>query len=275
MTGFQIFLCVLGGILLLFWTILSIPVHVSFSYEDKLYLSVRYLFIRIGILPLKEKKERFYFVDSNILTTPSIAVEQINHEIVHMANMAIQDFNIAMDMIKTLDFQRQEELDNNEAELNFLNKELVELVITLGQSHKLNKKDKRYLSSTYKTIADLERIGDYATNLSNYAKGLGKDGFPEAIINEFEIMRNMINRLYLRIIDSYKNDRHKITKQIKELRDDILNLSNLMVKVYIKRLNENELTVVSSGEYLKICNDIRRISEHLINLIDTDYILNH
>ena len=225
--------------------------------------------------PPKEKKEHFYFVDRNILTTPSIAVEQIKHEIVHMANMAIQDFNIAMDMIKTLDFQRQEELDNNEAELNFLNKELVELIITLGQSHKLNKKDKRYLSSTYKTIADLERIGDYAVNLSTYARNLGEDRFSEAIINELEIMRNMINRLYLLVIDSYKNDKRKITKQIKDLRDDILNLSNLMVKIYIKRLNENELTTVSSGEYLKICNDTRRISEHLINLIDTDYILNH
>ncbi len=225
--------------------------------------------------PPKEKKEHFYFVDSNILTTPSIAVEQIKHEIVHMANIAIQDFNIAMDMIKTLDFQRQEELDNNEAELNFLNKELVELIITLGQSHKLNKKDKRYLSSTYKTIADLERIGDYAVNLSTYARNLGEDRFSEAIINELEIMRNMINRLYMLIIDSYKNDKRKITKQINDLRDDILNLSNLMVKIYIKRLNENELTTVSSGEYLKICNDTRRISEHLINLIDTDYILNH
>ncbi len=225
--------------------------------------------------PPKEKKERFYFVDSNILSTPSIAVEQIKHEIVHMANTAMQNFNIAMDMIKTLDFQRQEELDNNEAELNFLNKELVELIITLGQSHKLNKKDRRYLSSTYKTIADLERIGDYAANLSTYARNLGEDKFSETIINELENMRKMINRLYLLIIDSYKNDRRKITKQIKDLRDDILNLSNLMVKIYIKRLNENELTTVSSGEYLKICNDVRRISEHLINLIDTDYILNH
>ena len=223
----------------------------------------------------KEKKERFYFVDSNILSTPSIAVEQIKHEIVHMANTAMQNFNIAMDMIKTLDFQRQEELDNNEAELNFLNKELVELIITLGQSHKLNKKDRRYLSSTYKTIADLERIGDYATNLSTYARNLGEDKFPETIISELENMRKMINRLYLLIIDSYRNDKRKITKQIKDLRDDILNLSNLMVKIYIKRLNENELTTVSSGEYLKICNDVRRISEHLINLIDTDYILNH
>jgi len=58
LSGFQIFLCVLGGIILLLWLILSIPVHVSFSYEDKLYLSIRYLFVKIGILPLKEKKKK-------------------------------------------------------------------------------------------------------------------------------------------------------------------------------------------------------------------------
>ena len=223
----------------------------------------------------KEKKERFYFVDENILSTPSIAVEQIKHEIIHMANIAIQNFNISMDMIKTLRFDRQSELDDNEAELNFLNKELVELIIKLGQTQKLNKQDNRYLSSTYKAIADLERIGDYATNLSSYAKNLGEDKFSEAIINELEVMRNLINRLYLIIIESYKLDKRKVTKQIKDLRDNILGMSNLMVKIYIKRLNENELTAVSSGEYLKICNDIRRVSEHLINLIDTDFILNH
>lgn len=58
MTGFQVFLCVFGGIVLLFWSILSIPLHISFSYEDKLYLSLRYLFVKIGILPLKEKKKK-------------------------------------------------------------------------------------------------------------------------------------------------------------------------------------------------------------------------
>ncbi|MBQ1899416.1 MAG: Na/Pi cotransporter family protein [Erysipelotrichaceae bacterium] len=225
--------------------------------------------------PPKEKKEKFYFVNDNILSTPSIAIAQIRQEIVHMANIAMQNFNIAMDMIKTKNFDRQSELEDNEAELNFLNVELVELIIQLGQSKKLNKQDSRYLSTTYKTIADLERIGDYATDLSTYAKNLGEEKFSETIINEFEMTRNLINRLYLQVIDSYKDNKHKITRQITDLRDSIINLSNLMVKIYIRRLNENELTTVSSGEYLKICNGTRRVCEHLINLIDTDYILNH
>lgn len=226
--------------------------------------------------PPEEKKERFYYVDENIIaSTPSIAVEQIKQEIVNMANIAIQNFNISMDMIKTLNFERQQELDDNETQLNFLNIELVELIIKLGQSKKLNKEDTRYLSSTYKTIADLERIGDYAQNISVYAKDLGEDKFNDVIINEMEIMRTLINKLYLEIMSSYKNDKHKVSKQIKDLFENILALSNFMVKKYIKRLNDHELTSVSSGEYLKICNDTKRISEHLINIIDTDYVSTH
>lgn len=223
----------------------------------------------------EKRKEGFFFVDENIISTPSIAVEQIKQEIVNMANISIQNFNISMDMLKTLNFDRQKELDDNEEELNYLNKELVELIVKLGQSKKLNKKDTRYLSSTYKTIADLERIGDYAQNLSNYAKDLGEEKFNDVIINELEVTRNLINKLYMIIIDAYKNDKRKITKQISDVRDDIVTLSNLMVKKYIKRLNDNELNSVNSGEYLKICNDTRRICDHLINLIDTDYILAH
>lgn len=58
MTGFQIFLCILGGVIAFFVLVLSVPVHVSFSYGEKIYLSIRYLFIRINILPLGEKKPK-------------------------------------------------------------------------------------------------------------------------------------------------------------------------------------------------------------------------
>ena len=126
-----------------------------------------------------------------------------------------------------------------------------------------------------KAIADLERVGDYAQNLSAYAKNLEGNAFDETISTEIERTRNLINKLFLVIIDLYKEDKHKVNKEIKDLRDSILSLSNLMVKKYIKRLNDNELTPISSGEYLKICNDTKRVSEHLINLIDTDYVLNH
>lgn len=58
MNGFEIFLCVLAGIILFFVLILSIPVHVSFTYTDKIYLTVRYLFVKLNILPIDPNKKK-------------------------------------------------------------------------------------------------------------------------------------------------------------------------------------------------------------------------
>ncbi len=58
MTGFQIFLCVLFGIIAFIVLILSIPVKVSFHYDDKVYLKVKYLFISLNILPTDPNKPK-------------------------------------------------------------------------------------------------------------------------------------------------------------------------------------------------------------------------
>lgn len=58
MNGFEIFLCVLAGIILFFVLILSVPIHVNMSYRDKVYLKIRYGFISLNILPLGPKKPK-------------------------------------------------------------------------------------------------------------------------------------------------------------------------------------------------------------------------
>lgn len=58
MTGFQIFLLVLLGIVLFFILVLSVPVRVSLAYDEKIRVSVKYLFIKLDILPVGPKKEK-------------------------------------------------------------------------------------------------------------------------------------------------------------------------------------------------------------------------
>ncbi len=58
MTGFQIFLLILLGIALFFVLVLSVPVRVTLAYDDKIRLSVKYLFLKINILPAGPKKEK-------------------------------------------------------------------------------------------------------------------------------------------------------------------------------------------------------------------------
>ena len=58
MTGFQIFLCVILGIVALIVLLLSVPVKVSLAFDNKIHLSVKYLFIKLDILPVGPKKPK-------------------------------------------------------------------------------------------------------------------------------------------------------------------------------------------------------------------------
>ena len=58
MTGFQIFLCVILGIVALIVLLLSVPVKVSLAFDNKIHLSVKYLFIKLDIFPVGPKKPK-------------------------------------------------------------------------------------------------------------------------------------------------------------------------------------------------------------------------
>ena len=52
-----------------------------------------------------EETERFHFVDEHMLSTPSIAVSQVKKEIINMAKIANDNFNIAIDIITSQDYK--------------------------------------------------------------------------------------------------------------------------------------------------------------------------
>ncbi len=52
------FLYIILGIIAFFVIILSIPLHLSLAYDDKIRLSVRYLFLKFELLPAKPKAKK-------------------------------------------------------------------------------------------------------------------------------------------------------------------------------------------------------------------------
>lgn len=51
-------LYIILGIIAFFFLLFSIPLHVSFDYREYVYLSVRWLFVKIKILPIEEKEKK-------------------------------------------------------------------------------------------------------------------------------------------------------------------------------------------------------------------------
>ncbi len=221
--------------------------------------------------------ERFYFVDENMMRSPSVAVSQVNKEIVNMAAIAMQNFNASIKMMTTQDFSGMEEFRANERELNFLNQKLVEYVVKLSGTDGLSQKDAHYLSTTHRAIADIERIGDYSENITEYADNLKKDetSLSSSAQKEVRELTEIVNNLYAKTMDCYETDSKVSFMNALKLEDLIDYLTRQMGDNHIARLKSGQCTPEAGAQFIKLANDIERIGDHLINIIDHEFRTSH
>jgi len=224
-----------------------------------------------------EESERFYFVDENMLKTPAIAVSQVKKEIVNMADIAMVNFNASISSIINMNTDNRKTFVNNEKELNFLNKSLVEFIVKLTGLNNISKKDYLYLSSTYKTIADIERIGDYSENIMEYTDKLIEydEKLSDDAKAEIRELTDLINQLYDLTMDVYENgNRLSFIKSMK-VEDKVDELTKKMAENHISRLSRNQCSAEAGAQFLKLASDVERIGDHLNNINDKNYEVSH
>lgn len=212
-------------------------------------------------------KPHFFFVDEKMLRTPIIAVRQVKLEIEHMAAVAMHNYDIAIYTISSQDYSQVEEFNRNEEQLNYLNNFLVQYVVRLN-SRPLNEIDHRYLSTTIRSIGDLERIGDYATNIIEYAEVLRdhKLAFPANLKEEIEQMREGVFSVYQSAMKAYMDINLDALEEANRYEELVDQLTEQMADRNVARLSNNEYNPVMGAEYLELASDSERIADHLINV---------
>lgn len=209
----------------------------------------------------------FFFVDNNMLKTPPIAVSQTKKEIENMAQIALGNFDRAMDIISTLDFSSKDEFAKEEKQLNYTNKELVNYVVILSEKRGLNEHDHKYLATTFRTIRDLERIGDYAENITEYATNLKNSDmqFSDNALYEISQLRILVHNLFDEAMVAYRDESIEALVRANKIEDLIDDFTKEMEDNHIKRLSKGICTPTTGAQYLELSSDVERIADHIIN----------
>lgn len=211
---------------------------------------------------------RLHYVDDNMLKTPPVAVQQTKKEVLRMASLAIENFNRSVNAICTLDLVEQERFEKVEKELNFLNRDLVDFVVKLSEHKSMSEHDHVYLATTYRTIRDLERIGDYAENIIESAELLKSEGnsFSEAAVEEVRRLQAMIAELYNYTIMAYEDEDFEALGMANAVEEKVDDFTKMMEDNHIRRLTEGSCTVKAGSQYLALSSNSERIADHLINV---------
>ncbi len=218
----------------------------------------------------KEHGPRLKYLDPTMLSTPAVALRQLKTEIENMAKVAITNFHRSIHIITTMDYAEIEEFRDDEKQLNFLNKELLRYSVTLSENN-LNSYDQCYLSGTIRTVSDLERVGDYAENIVEYADSLKEQSaaFSQEAIGEIKQMEKLVDNLYNEVMQAYHHKDIEALKRANVIEESIDGLTEVMERNHIRRLTEGTCSPAVGAEYLSLAQNSERVADHLINVGNT------
>lgn len=218
--------------------------------------------------PIDPDAPHRYFIDDHLLQTPPVAIQQTKAEIINMASIAKENFDRSLQIICTMDFSEEDVFRKRENELNFLNETIIDFVVKLSETRQLSQDDRRYISTTYRTVRDLERVGDYAENIVEYAASLHAQSqrFSENAVTEIKQLKALIDALYVQVMLAYTNNDEKAFEEADRFEEQIDDLSKAMEEHHIKRLTEGICTPTVGAQYLSLASNAERVADHFINV---------
>ena len=254
--------------LAMFHTIFNvITVIIMLPLTSKLIKIVTRIIPDKEVPPEKAEAPRMFYVDDHMLKTPAIAVGEVKNEILNMGRIAMGNFNRSCKMILEGDLSEKEDFARVEKQLNFTNKQLTRFLAKLTKCE-LSSKDVTYVTTAFRNINDIERIGDYAENIVGYAEKLSASGgsFSADAHADIEEACKRINELFEKSIEAYSKCDRNTMKVAHAIEQEIDVLTTTMAEKHIERLNQGICTAEVGAEYLALASDMERIADHIYNV---------
>ena len=253
-----------------FFNCLAVLLFLPFT--EKLVQLVERLIPEHIAVEAKEEKEvaRLYYVDDHMLATPPLAVQQVKKEIMNMADIAMRNFSDSLYRLRHPDALDMDQFRANEDELNFLNKKLTHFLVKLFDQN-LSVKDKRYISTAFHTLTDLERVGDYAKNVIEYGDQIkeAEGKLSDAAITEVRNLQELLEKLYDATVRAYVMRNLEAFEEAKVFEQEMDDMTEEYKKAHIDRLNEDLCDPEVGANYLTFLSNVERVADHYFNVAES------
>ena len=207
------------------------------------------------------------YINPNLAASPSITIIEVTNEIKHMGKLAAENLELAFDALINKKEANIKKVFETEEEIDFLSDEITKYLVTMTQSDTMPVSYSKYIAGYFHAVSDLERIGDHAENLAEFAQSGIENNitFSETGINE-------VKQMFAKVIKTVHYSIDTFTDQKEEYLQDIVDLEN-EVDIMEKELQNNHINRMAKGEcsamsaiYSDLLSNLERVSDHATNI---------
>lgn len=233
--------------------------------------------VKFAELVIRDKKgakgsggEEDETLDIRLLKTPAIAIGQARKQIIKMGKLAFGNYKLSLDMLLSGDLSQIDTFNEHEKHINEYNRYISSYLVKLSLEE-LSQTDEKKLSSFYHVTSDMERIGDYAENIVEYAQLAIKDKvvFSESAEAEIREMDLHLTELYKYVEQAFANINISDINKIYEEEQATDDMCTQMQQSHLRRLNENACSPEAGSIFLQLALNMERIGDHMTNIANS------
>ena len=224
------------------------------------------------ILPdLEEDKEKMgtVYLDNRILTTPPMAVRQVEKECERLSTLARKSYDYAIKAFFEQDVKYIEKVEKNEKVVDFLTHEITNYIVKINGLD-ISDEDRKIMGVMYSAIQDLERIGDHAENITDCVKTMidGKIVFSEDALGELKHLDSLVISLLDSGFEMFntQNPDPVLAEEVVATEDELDDYVDAYKVNHIKRMNEGLCSAENGTVFLEMLTVLERVGDHANNV---------
>ncbi len=216
---------------------------------------------------LIDDKYKFAFIDERMLETAPIAASNTKKELIRMSKMAIDNINSSIEMLLNDEVDNSAKIKENEDIINHLNKNITAFLTKLMGADLAQQDDKK-IGSYYHVVSDIERVGDYAENIMEYAFRLREEELTmsEDAIKELTEVKDLINLLYEKVFKAFDDRDTNLLGEIEEIEEKIDDMSSQLELRHIERVKTGLCNARNGSVFLQTISNLERVGDHITNV---------
>ena len=226
--------------------------------------------VKIAEMIIKDKEENkdnvLKFIDERLLKTPPVAVMQVKKEIENMASLAKQNLSLCFEGVCVYEPKNEKIITKNENQIDSMNSEITKFLIKL--SPLVDGESIKTVGSYYHVVNDIERIGDLAENLFDYATEMEEKGlvFSDVAMVEIKTMYSVIMEMYDIATKTFDTDQVVDLKRLSTLEQKTDELKTQFSMAHFERLSQTGCSMELGGYFISIISNLERVGDHLVNI---------
>ena len=215
-----------------------------------------------------EAKDMFKRLDLRILgTTPAIAIQTADDEIIKMGQKAEAQVKLAMEAILESSKDKAAKVEYEEETVDQMAGILTDFLIEINKLQ-LTEKQKEHVNNMFYTISDFERVGDHADNLAGFADYVVDKGiaFSPTGIEDIKMASKAAIETFRLAVSAKGTGSLEDVKGCRSEEEEVDNITDELREKHIERLSRGECEPQAGVIFLDILTNLERIGDHAVNV---------